>query len=35
VEAHIFPAMGHGMMLGKDWQKPAQQILEWLKELKL
>jgi pimeloyl-ACP methyl ester carboxylesterase len=35
VEANIFPAMGHGMMLEKDWQKPAQQILDWLKELKL
>lgn len=33
VEAHIFPAMGHGMMLEKDWQKPAQQILDWLEEL--
>jgi non-heme chloroperoxidase len=35
VEANIFPAMGHGMMLEKDWQMPARQILEWLKELKL
>jgi len=32
-EAHIFPAMGHGMMLEKDWRKPAQQILDWLAEL--
>ena len=33
VEAHIFPAMGHGLMLEKDWRKPARQILDWLKEL--
>ena len=35
VEAHIFPAMGHGVMLEKDWQKPAQQIRDWLKEQRL
>lgn len=33
VDAHIFPAMGHGMMLEKDWKKPAQQILDWLEEI--
>lgn len=35
VEAHIFPGMGHGIMLERDWRKPAQQILDWLKELDL
>jgi len=30
VDAHIFPGMGHGLMLERDWQKPAQQILDWL-----
>jgi non-heme chloroperoxidase len=33
VEAHIFSGMGHGLMLERDWQKPAQQILEWLEAL--
>jgi non-heme chloroperoxidase len=32
VEANIFPGMGHGLMLERDWKKPAQQILDWLKE---
>ncbi len=32
VEAHIFPNMGHGLMLERDWKKPAQQILDWLLE---
>jgi non-heme chloroperoxidase len=31
VDAHIFPGMGHGLMLERDWQKPAQQILGWLR----
>ena len=35
VEANIFPGMGHGLMLERDWKKPAQQILDWLKELDL
>jgi pimeloyl-ACP methyl ester carboxylesterase len=35
VDAHIFPGMGHGIMLERDWRKPAQQILDWLKELDL
>lgn len=30
VEARIFPAMGHGLMLEHDWQQPAQDILDWL-----
>jgi pimeloyl-ACP methyl ester carboxylesterase len=29
-EATIFPGMGHGLMLERDWKKPAQQILDWL-----
>jgi non-heme chloroperoxidase len=33
VEAHIFPGMGHGLMLERDWKKPAQMILDWLGEL--
>jgi non-heme chloroperoxidase len=32
VAAEIFPAMGHGLMLERDWQKPAQRILDWLQE---
>jgi non-heme chloroperoxidase len=35
VEPHIFMGMGHGLMLERDWKKPAQQILDWLKELEL
>ena len=30
VEAEIFPGMGHGLMLERDWKKPARRILEWL-----
>ena len=33
VDAHIFPGMGHGLMLERDWKKPAQQILDWIREL--
>ena len=32
VEAEIFPAMGHGLMLEQDWKKPADGILAWLTE---
>lgn len=32
VAAEIFPGMGHGVMLERDWKKPAQRILEWLDE---
>jgi pimeloyl-ACP methyl ester carboxylesterase len=32
VDAHIFPGLGHGIMLERDWKKPAQQILDWLTE---
>jgi non-heme chloroperoxidase len=31
-KATIFPGMGHGLMLERDWKKPAQQILDWLAE---
>jgi non-heme chloroperoxidase len=34
VEAHVFPGMGHGLMLEHDWKKPARQILDWLQALK-
>jgi non-heme chloroperoxidase len=30
VEAEIFPGMGHGLMLERDWEKVAGRILEWL-----
>ncbi|HTY03236.1 MAG TPA: alpha/beta hydrolase [Rhodocyclaceae bacterium] len=33
VEAEIFPGMGHGMMLERDWRKVAQRILDWVKEV--
>jgi non-heme chloroperoxidase len=32
VTAEIFPDMGHGIMLERDWRKVAQRILDWLKE---
>jgi non-heme chloroperoxidase len=35
VPATIFPGMGHGLMLERDWQKPAQHILDWLIERKI
>lgn len=35
VKANIFPGMGHGLMLERDWEKPARQILDWLQELGL
>lgn len=31
VAAEIFPGMGHGLMLERDWKRPAQRMLEWLK----
>lgn len=30
VKAEIFPHMGHGMMLERDWEKVARRIDEWL-----
>jgi len=32
VEAEIFPGMGHGLMLERDWQVVAARILSWLGE---
>jgi len=32
VEAEIFPAMGHGLMLERDWQSVAERIRNWLDE---
>jgi pimeloyl-ACP methyl ester carboxylesterase len=34
-EAEIFPGMGHGLMLERDWQSPAQSILDYLLSLGL
>ena len=34
-EATIFPGMGHGLMLERDWKKPAQEMLDWLREREL
>lgn len=30
VEPVFFPGMGHGLMLERDWQRPAQAIIDWL-----
>ena len=35
VEPVIYPAMGHGLMLEKDWEKVAGGILAWLQALGL
>ncbi|MBI5784368.1 MAG: alpha/beta fold hydrolase [Rhodocyclales bacterium] len=32
VDAEVFPGMGHGLMLERDWRKVAQRILDWLPE---
>jgi non-heme chloroperoxidase len=32
VEAEIFPGMGHGLMLERDWRQVAQRILDWIEE---
>jgi len=32
VPAEIFPGMGHGLMLERDWQMVADRILSWLAE---
>ncbi len=32
VTATLHPGMGHGLMLETDWQKPAQDIVDWLTE---
>lgn len=31
-EAEIFPDMGHGMMLERDWEQVAERIAGWLEE---
>ncbi|HZV55899.1 MAG TPA: alpha/beta fold hydrolase [Rhodocyclaceae bacterium] len=33
VEAEIFPGMGHGLMLERDWREVAQRLLDWLQEV--
>jgi non-heme chloroperoxidase len=33
IEAEIFPAMGHGMMLEAAWRSVAQRIADWLEQL--
>ena len=33
LEAEIFPAMPHAMMLDPDWRRPAERILAWLADL--
>ncbi len=35
IAATIFPGMGHGLMLERDWEKPARHILDWLAERKI
>lgn len=35
VAARIFPGMGHGVMLERDWKVPAQYLLDWIEERKL
>jgi len=30
VKATLYPGMGHGLMLERDWQKVAQDIIDWL-----
>ncbi len=33
-EAEIFPGMGHDMMLDTDWQKVADRIGAWIRDIK-
>jgi non-heme chloroperoxidase len=35
VQPHIFPGMGHGLMLEQDWEKVATHLLAWLEQQKL
>ncbi|MBV2234927.1 MAG: alpha/beta hydrolase [Sterolibacterium sp.] len=30
LEAHVFPGLGHGLMLERDWQEVARYINDWL-----
>jgi non-heme chloroperoxidase len=32
VPAKLFPGLGHGIMLERDWKKPAQHMLDWFAE---
>ncbi len=32
-QAHIFSDMGHAMMLDRDWQEPADRMLNWFDEI--
>lgn len=31
VAAEIFPGLGHGLMLERDWRGPAERVLAWLR----
>lgn len=31
--AEILPGLGHGLMLERDWRKPARRLLDWLGEV--
>ena len=33
IQAEVFPGLGHGVMLERDWQRVAARILHWLEEL--
>ena len=32
VEAEIFPGLGHGLMLERDWRRVAERVRDWLAE---
>ena len=31
--AEILPGLGHGLMLEREWQRPALRLLAWLESL--
>ncbi|MRR51522.1 MAG: alpha/beta fold hydrolase [Rhodocyclaceae bacterium] len=31
LEAEIFPGLGHGLMLERDWEAPARRVADWLR----
>jgi non-heme chloroperoxidase len=33
VPAEIFPGLGHGLMLERDWRLPAERLRNWLQEV--
>jgi non-heme chloroperoxidase len=33
VPAEIFPGLGHGLMLERDWRLPADRLRNWLQEV--